>query len=319
MKTLKDLYRDHQGKVTDKWASYLDHYDRVLSRYRDQPVTILEIGVQNGGSLELWGRYFHEARAIVGCDINPACANLVYDDHRIALVVGDANDDAQYSKIMGVATSYDIIIDDGSHGSGDIVRSFARYFPVLNRGGIYITEDLHCSYWGAYHGGLYYPFSSISFFKRIIDVMNYEHWGVSGTSPLDVMRGMAEVYGAQFDNNLASEVYAVEFVNSCVFIQKADKLINELGERVVVGSVASIMPEPVLFRGHNERVPVQDSNKWSTLERAPDEEWEALKIELDSCRNRLTAMEQSASWRITRPLRAVVSCLRAGYSHWCRK
>ena len=60
MKSLFELYREHQGKVSDKWSIYLSEYDRLFSSYRDRPVRMLEIGIQNGGSLEIWSKYFPE-------------------------------------------------------------------------------------------------------------------------------------------------------------------------------------------------------------------------------------------------------------------
>jgi len=57
MKTLQELYRLHAGKVSDKWSLYLDEYDRLLTPYRDKPIRLLEIGIQNGGSLEIWDEF----------------------------------------------------------------------------------------------------------------------------------------------------------------------------------------------------------------------------------------------------------------------
>lgn len=56
MKTLQQLYQEHHGKVSDKWSLYLAEYDRLLSPYRERAVNLLEIGIQNGGSLEIWTR-----------------------------------------------------------------------------------------------------------------------------------------------------------------------------------------------------------------------------------------------------------------------
>lgn len=153
--SLLDLYIAHTGKVSDKWSIYLGAYDRIFSEYRNKPVRILEIGVQNGGSLEIWRRYFPHAELILGCDINAACGGLTFDDERIDVIVGDANTDEVESRIAARSEKFDIIIDDGSHKSSDIIRSFSRYFPRLSEGGIYIAEDLHCSYWNEYEGGLY--------------------------------------------------------------------------------------------------------------------------------------------------------------------
>jgi O-antigen biosynthesis protein len=85
--SLTELYLAHQGKVSDKWASYLTAYDDIFGPYRERPMRILEIGVQNGGSLEIWSRFFPKAEHIVGCDNNSKCENLKYDDLRISVVV----------------------------------------------------------------------------------------------------------------------------------------------------------------------------------------------------------------------------------------
>ena len=61
------------------------------------------------------------------------------------------------AEILSHSPNFDLIIDDGSHTSGDIVKSFARYFRHLSHGGIFVAEDLHCSYWSNFEGGLYYP------------------------------------------------------------------------------------------------------------------------------------------------------------------
>ena len=164
-KTLQQIYAEHHGKVSDKWAIYLAEYERLLAEYRDAPVRLLEIGIQNGGSLDIWSKYFPHANKLVGCDINPDCSSLSYEDARIAVVIGDATAAETREAILGHSPSYDIVIDDGSHRSSDIINTFAQYFRHLEDGGIYIAEDLHCSYWQEFEGGLFDPFSSIAFFK----------------------------------------------------------------------------------------------------------------------------------------------------------
>ena len=47
MKSLRTLYAEHQGKVSDKWELYLDVYERILAPWRERPVTLVEVGVQN--------------------------------------------------------------------------------------------------------------------------------------------------------------------------------------------------------------------------------------------------------------------------------
>ena len=60
--SIESLHRNKVGKVSDKWESYLEYYDTLLAPRRNLPVSLLEIGVQNGGSLETWAAYFNNAR-----------------------------------------------------------------------------------------------------------------------------------------------------------------------------------------------------------------------------------------------------------------
>ena len=79
-RTLNTLYRDHHGKVSDKWSFYISEYDRLFYKLRDREINLLEIGIQNGGSLEIWAQYFEKAKTLVGCDVEPNCHSLKFVD-----------------------------------------------------------------------------------------------------------------------------------------------------------------------------------------------------------------------------------------------
>ena len=176
MKTLAKLYKEHNGKVSDKWTIYIDQYEEKFKPYQDAKIRILEIGIQNGGSLEIYANYFNNAELILGCDINEKCLGLTYQEKNIQVIVGDATEESTYKKIVAYP-KFDIIVEDGSHTSSDIVKTFCKYFNHLNDGGLFIIEDLHCSYWNGFTGGLFHPLSSINFFKRVVDLINHEQWG----------------------------------------------------------------------------------------------------------------------------------------------
>lgn len=274
MKSLLELYLAHGGKVSDKWSLYLLEYDRLFHQYRFQPIRLLEIGIQNGGSLELWSEYFPDAERLVGCDINPDCAQLSFSDPRISVIVADANTDEAYQRIVERSATFNLIVDDGSHTSSDIVRTFARYFPILEAGGIFVAEDLHCSYWGEFEGGLYLPHSSISFFKRLADIVNFEHWG----HPRDrtaLLKGFTEQFGIAFDEQSLAMIHSVTFINSMCVIEKREAHQNLLGSRLVAGDTAVVMPSIADLNGTMPMSMDQGTNRWSTLERAPEEMWEA--------------------------------------------
>lgn len=268
--SLRNLYLNHQGKVSDKWESYLDEYESILSGYRGKNVRLLEIGVQNGGSLEIWSHYFPKAEAIVGCDISPECGKLSYDDARIAVIVGDANTDIVEQAVIDRCSRFDIIIDDGSHQSSDIVKSFARYFPRLVRGGLYIVEDLHASYWKRFEGGLYAPYSAVTFMKRLVDIVNHEHWGVE-SRPSDPLAGILAKHDAQISDETLSRIHSIYFSNSLGVVRKDDPDNNALGHRMISGLDAAVWPR-ALDLHLSERVPYdQSSNDWTTLGCPPEE------------------------------------------------
>lgn len=324
-KTLAQLYAEHVGKVSDKWSIYLNEYDRVLDAYRNKPVRLLEIGIQNGGSLEIWSRYFPNAQELMGCDINPDCARLSYEDPRIAVVVGDANCDATQAEILRQQPAFDVIIDDGSHRSSDIVKSFARYFAHLADGGVFIAEDLHCSYWREFEGGLFDPFSSIAFFKRLADVVSHEHWGIKKTR-VDILRGFCSKYDFQIDEEILQHIHSVEFINSLCVIHKAKPEHNRMGTRNVAGSVEMVLSGHTELQGLQSSALNQTGNEWTTSSMPPDEELflrvkevanrdrqiailtEALTkhdAQIASLKKIILAYQKSTSWRLTIPVRII--------------
>jgi hypothetical protein len=173
---LKQIFLNHTEKMSDKWTLYINEWDRIFTPYRDLPINLFEIGIQNGGSLEIWAKYFTNAKSIIGCDIDEKCRELLFTDPRIAFYVGDANTNEIQEKVLESAPKFDIIIDDGSHRSSDVIRSFCRYYPYLEYDGIYVVEDLHTSYWEDFEGSIFSPESSMSFLKHIADIVNHEHW-----------------------------------------------------------------------------------------------------------------------------------------------
>lgn len=315
-KTLHQLYAEHTGKVSDKWSLYLTEYDRLFDDYRDKPVRLLEIGIQNGGSLEIWSTYFSNASALIGCDINPDCARLSYDDPCIGVIVGDANAPEVRERVFQRSPQFDIIIDDGSHLSSDIIKSFALYFPHVVEDGVFIAEDLHCSYWGQFEGGLFDPYSSLSFFKRLADVISHEHWGIP-KARADILRGIFTKYGCEVDAEALSQVHSVEFINSMCVVRKAPTADNGLGRRVIAGSIELVVPGHRELHDHPYQFdPIFDQslNPWTARTTPPDEAIQHTELLLVNARQQIANLNQavaeiraSRSWRITAPLRFVVA------------
>ncbi len=84
------LFRHHQGRRVDKWRHYFHIYDRHFERFRGTRVRVLEIGVDHGGSLQIWKKYFGADARIVGLDIDPRCQE--YAEDQIEIVTGNQAD-----------------------------------------------------------------------------------------------------------------------------------------------------------------------------------------------------------------------------------
>lgn len=233
--TLRELYEKKLGNMTDKWTHYLEYYDRLFSSKRGEIKSLLEIGVQDGGSLEIWADYFPEVEVVVGVDINPDCAKLNFGDPRIKVEIGPAEDDEVADRAVGHAGEFDLIIDDGSHMASHVVDNFVQYFGSVSNGGTYIVEDTHTSYWAKFGGGLEYEGSHLNFFKSLTDFVNYQHWGeVSSVSERfnEFYSGDKSVSEVFF--NSLHRISSISFTNSVINISKsADK--SDLGHRLVVG------------------------------------------------------------------------------------
>ena len=115
--TFSDAFCAHKGNIADKWEGYLAVYDEILERKRSRCIDFLEVGVNNGGSLEVFAEYFYKARSITGVDVNPLCSKIPFDDSRVSVIIGNSNDEQTRHVLEKRAESYDLILDDGSHQS----------------------------------------------------------------------------------------------------------------------------------------------------------------------------------------------------------
>ena len=172
MLSLKEIGSKYPTNKND--YGFLDIYEKYFKILRDKKINILEIGVDKGDSLRLWREYFINAN-ICGLDIE----KKDFVVHDVEIFQGDQNDKNLLNKIANKYGKFDIIIDDGSHVSKDIINSFNHLFNHLSQNGIYIVEDLQTSYIPRYGGSrinLIKKNSSMNFFKSLSDSINYENF-----------------------------------------------------------------------------------------------------------------------------------------------
>lgn len=110
---------------------YGDSYDDIFSEFnREDPLNILEIGTQKGGSLLAWKEYFPNAK-VTGIDI----IDVVKPEYRskdITYIVSDV-------KNYKTDEEFDIVIDDGSHFLEDVLYTVENF--KLKKNGVMVIED----------------------------------------------------------------------------------------------------------------------------------------------------------------------------------
>jgi hypothetical protein len=227
------FYRNNLSKLalvygSDKQGShcYTQHYQCHFEALRREELNILEIGIggykdpkAGGASLRMWKAYFPKSR-VLGIDIYD---KTYHDEERIKTFQGSQTDPDFLKRVVEEIGPVDIIIDDGSHYNDHVITSFKILFPLLAPKGIYVVEDTQTSYWsslaGVEWGGssdLTAPYTSMTFFKSLIDGMNYEEFTLDGYTP------------SYFDKH----IIAMHFYHNLIFIYKG--LNNEGSNREAI-------------------------------------------------------------------------------------
>jgi SAM-dependent methyltransferase len=129
-----------EGPGIWKWDHYFEIYDRHFSRFRDQTVRVLEIGIYSGGSLEMWQHYFGPRCQVYGVDIEPACK--AYENDSTKVFIGNQGDRNFWKRFKEEVPALDIVIDDGSHIAEHQIITFEELFPYLQPGGVFLCEDV---------------------------------------------------------------------------------------------------------------------------------------------------------------------------------
>lgn len=170
---LLKYFETNKSKRIHKWIHYFDIYHQYFNRFRNKPITFLEIGVQNGGSLEMWRKYFGPKATIIGVDIMPECKQ--FESKNTHIRIGDQESPEFWRTIRKEFPSIDILLDDGGHTVNQQIVTFKEMYQYISNNGIYLCEDLHTNYWSDFGGGYRKNSTFISYMKNLIDDMHAWH------------------------------------------------------------------------------------------------------------------------------------------------
>ena len=199
---LARYFLDNPGRLIQKWHHYFEIYHRHFASFRGRAPVVLEIGVFQGGSLQMWKEYFGPGARIVGLDIDPRCSR--FEEEQISVMIGDQADRGFLAEVRRRLPHIDIVIDDGGHTMPQQITSFEELYPHLQPNGVYLCEDIHTSYAPHYGGGYRRAGTFLEYGKGLIDRL-YAWYSFEPEFAVDA---------------LTRSTYALHFYDSVLVVEK---------------------------------------------------------------------------------------------------
>jgi len=129
---------DSVGTDKDTIHNFINgFYEENFAKYQDKKINLLEIGINAGGSLFLWSKYFQNGN-IYGIEVNDKIQPYFKGLPNIRYIFSDAYNE----NTIKYLPQFDIIIDDGPHSLESQKYCVSNYINKLNDGGIMIIEDI---------------------------------------------------------------------------------------------------------------------------------------------------------------------------------
>jgi hypothetical protein len=203
---LLTAFINKSDRMVFKWIDYFEVYEKAFQAYKNKPVTFLEIGIQNGGSLQMWRNFFGPEAKIIGIDIDPKCKSLEAEGFEIW--IGNQADPNFWAEFKNNHPSIDLVLDDGGHTMEQQIVTFESLFPILSNGGTYVCEDTHTSYFPSHGGGLKENGTFHEYIKMMIDEMHA--WYYAPISNIN-------------NSYIAKNLYSIAVYDSIIVMEKRQK------------------------------------------------------------------------------------------------
>ena len=129
-----------KNKIKIQAHGYSKFYQEIFYPIKNEVLNIMEIGSFYGNASAALFFYFKNSK-IYGADINPDMFR--YKADRIeTLYVNSSSLSSIKNELINKNIKFDIIIEDASHMLKDQIISLFYLFPILNKGGYFIIEEL---------------------------------------------------------------------------------------------------------------------------------------------------------------------------------
>lgn len=211
------------------YHKYDEHYPMFIEKFRDSEINLFEIGLDAGKSMKVWEQYLPHAK-IWGMDISKE-----YQTNRCNVFIGDQSNIEDLKRVTTLVPKCNVIVDDGSHVPEHQLKTFYYLFEhMLDWGGVYIIEDVECSYW-----------------KSNSKVYGYE---TGHLNLIDYFTTLNHKIHSHYNNEQNElHIHSITYGENCIIIQKKESPIShreyrfksELPTHQIVSDEIDVTPKTV--------------------------------------------------------------------------
>jgi hypothetical protein len=215
--SLDQIAIKHETDKSSLHHGYCKYYEMFLAPIRNNPVVLWEIGYggyefhdRGGEGARTWREYFPNG-TIVSVDVHPKTnlpPGVIF--RLLPAMEGQLDTINTYKELVNRYGQPDIIIDDADHRNTNNITRFHVLFPMLKKGGLWVTEDIESSWWeepasdGVRYHGCADPnnmtaSTTVNLFRRLINDVNARH-----------ISGWEAKYGIE----------SIHFFDNIVFVRK---------------------------------------------------------------------------------------------------
>jgi hypothetical protein len=284
----------------------------------DGVFTVLVLGAETVGDFTHLGRQFEAARMIVCCGPGLEMNTRSCEYPNIQFLVGDPLSRGVKERVLALTDRLDLVIDIGAGLPSQAVGAFAHYWDHVASGGSYLFLGLDRV---GSHAETVFPEVSIGDFAMRLWQVAHHNRNSTSAERSALLAPFGEALPVEFRESGLARVHEVELSIAHCVVRKGNKTCGD--------PMSCWLPEPMLDAKASapEALLVQP---YETLEidqelAARTREVFALQQEVRSLRARcdsmtkaeldFVALQESRSWRLTRPLRVLIGLLlrESGY------
>ena len=203
---MKKIYKSFKTspKYSIKWNNYFDIYENLFKKFLKKKITIVEVGIGDGGSLFMWRDFFGKKAKIIGIELNPEAKKLEKKGFKI--FIGDQSHSSFWKSLYKQIGKIDILIDDGGHTNLQQITTLMESINHIKPGGIIVIEDTHTSFMK--NKGFKNPskYSLINFTSSLIENIHRRNPSIKKEL-----------------NFISKKIYSIEYYDSITVINIAKK------------------------------------------------------------------------------------------------